>query len=135
MTRTCYMPPEWAPHAATWLGFPRDSCAYSGLTREEAQGVWSAVANAISDFEQVRMLCDPEDLAAARLRLSESIDPIPVALNDAWLRDIGPTFVIEDDLPIAIDWQFNGWDQNTEFEWGGDDAIARQIAKILAVPT
>ena len=135
MTSTRRMPPEWAPHAATWMGFPRDSYAESGLSKEDVQGAWSAVANAISDYEPVRMLCHPEDLTAAQRRLSESIDLIPVTLNDAWLRDIGPTFVLEGDALIAIDWQFNGWGQNTEFEWDDDDAIAHQIAEILAVPT
>ena len=108
MTRARHMPPEWAPHAATWMGFPRDSYAESGLSREEAQDAWSAVANAISEYEPVRMLCHPEDLAAAKRKLSASIDVIPVTLNDAWLRDIGPTFVMEDDALVAIDWQFNG---------------------------
>ena len=117
------------------MGFPRDSYAESGLNREAVQDAWSAVANAISDYEPVKMLCHPEDLAAAKRKLCSSIDLIPVALNDAWLRDIGPTFVIEDDALVAIDWQFNGWGQNTEFEWDDDDAIARQIAEVLAVPS
>ena len=135
MTPNRHMPPEWAPHAATWMGFPRDSYAESGLSRDEAQDAWSSVANAISGYEPVRMLCHPEDLAAAKRKLSASIAVIPATLNDAWLRDIGPTFVLEDDALVAIDWQFNGWGQNTEFEWGHDDAIAFQIAEILAVPT
>ena len=117
------------------MGFPRDSYAESGLSREAAQEAWSAVANAISEYEPVRMLCHPTDLATAKRKLSASIDLIPVTLNDAWLRDIGPTFVIEDDLLVAIDWQFNGWGQNTEFEWDDDDAIARHIAEVLTVPT
>ena len=129
------MPPEWAPHAATWMGFPRDSYAKSGLTRGAAQDARSAVANAISEFEPVKMLCHPRDLGVTKRRLSESIDLVPLTLNDAWLRDIGPTFELEDEALIAIDWQFNGWGQNTEFEWDDDDAIARQIAEILAVPT
>ena len=135
MTRTRYMPPEWATHAASWMGFPRDSYAESGLNREAVQDAWSAVANAISDYEPVKMLCHPEDLAAAKRKLSASIDLMPVTLNDAWLRDIGPTFVMEDDALVAIDWQFNGWGQNTEFEWDDDDAIARQIAEVLTVPS
>ena len=135
MTSDRHMPPEWAPHAATWMGFPRDSYAESGLSRDQAHDAWSSVANAISEYEPVRMLCHPEDLAAAKRKLSASIDVMPATLNDAWLRDIGPTFVLENDALVAIDWQFNGWGQNTEFEWGHDDAIACQIAEILAVPS
>ena len=46
-----HMPPEWAPHEATWMGFPRDSYKDSGLTREAAQRAWARVANHISDYE------------------------------------------------------------------------------------
>ena len=103
------MPPEWAPHEATWMGFPRDSYKDSGLTRETAQRAWARVANHISDYERVRMLCHSDDLAIAKQYLSAAIECIPVALNDAWLRDIGPTFVVEEGALLAIDWQFNGW--------------------------
>ena len=59
------MPPEWDPHTATWMGFPRVSYAESGLSREDARRAWALVANTISEHEPVRMLCHPEDLKAA----------------------------------------------------------------------
>jgi len=123
------MPPEWAPHEATWMGFPRESYQESGLTRETAQRAWARVANQISDYEPVRMLCHTDDVGIAKKYLSASIEYIPVALNDAWLRDIGPTFVIEDRGLVAIDWQFNGWGNNTELDWFLDDRIAGIIAE------
>ena len=135
MTSSRSMPAEWDPHEATWMGFPRASYAESGLSTEEAQRAWASVANAISEHEPVRMLCHPEDLTAADRFLSVAIEKIPLTLNDAWLRDIGPTFVVEDGRLIAVDWQFNGWGQNTELEWGHDDAIASYIAKWLDIPS
>ena len=129
------MPPEWDPHTATWMGFPRVSYAESGLSREDARRAWALVANTISEYEPVRMLCHPEDLKAADKCLAEAVDKITVNLNDAWLRDIGPTFVVEDGGLIAVDWQFNGWGQNTELEWGHDDAIAGYIANWLNIPS
>jgi agmatine deiminase len=122
------MPPEWAPHEATWMGFPRDSYRESGLNREAAQRAWARVANQISEYESVRMLCHEEDLNIATQYLSAAIECIPTQLNDAWLRDIGPTFVVENDALVAIDWQFNGWGHNTEFDWALDDAVAGDIA-------
>ncbi len=133
MNKGRIMPPEWGPHDATWMGFPRDSYAESGLTRDDAQRAWALVANTISDYEPLRMLCHHNDLPVAKKLLSNAIDLIPVALNDAWLRDIGPTFVIDDGALIAVDWQFNGWGQNTEFEWGHDDTIAARIAQWLDI--
>ena len=43
--------------------------------------------------------------------------------------------MLEGEALVTIDWQFNGWGQNTQFKWDDNDAIARQIAEILAVPT
>jgi agmatine deiminase len=115
------------------MGFPRDSYKDSGLTREAAQRAWARVANHISDYERVRMLCHSDDLAIAKQYLSAAIECIPVALNDAWLRDIGPTFVVEEGALLAIDWQFNGWGQNTELDWSLDDQIAAIIAQQLNI--
>ncbi len=130
MIASHYMPPEWAPHAATWMGFPRDSYAETGLSREAVQLAWSRVANAISEHEPVNMLCHPDDLAFARKYLSGAVSLLPVPLNDAWLRDIGPTFVIVDNALTAIDWSFNGWGQNTELDWALDNAIARHVGQL-----
>ena len=81
------MPPEWDPHTATWMGFPRVSYAESGLSREDARRAWALVANTISEYEPVRMLCHPEDLKAAEKCLAEAVDKITVNLNDAaWAR-------------------------------------------------
>ena len=41
--------------------------------------------------------------------------------------------MLEDEALIASTGSSRG--QNTEFEWDDDDAIARQIAEILAVST
>lgn len=128
-----YMPPEWAPHEATWMGFPRDCYRESGLTREAVQRAWARVANQISDYEPVRMLCHADDLTIAKRYLCAAIECIPMTLNDAWLRDIGPTFVVDDGALLAIDWQFNGWGLNTELDWSLDDQIARSIAQRLNV--
>ena len=122
------MPPEWAPHEATWMGFPRDSYRESGLNREAVQRAWARVANQISEYESVRMLCDEADLTMATRYLSAAIECMPTQLNDAWLRDIGPTFVVENGALVSIDWQFNGWGHNTELDWALDDAIAGDIA-------
>jgi agmatine deiminase len=135
MTSTHFMPPEWAPHEATWMGFPRDSYTETGLSREAVQRAWSQVANAISEHEPVNMLCHADDMASATRYLSAAISLFPAPLNDAWLRDIGPTFVVMDQTLTAIDWSFNGWGENTEFEWVLDNAIAHHVAELAGVPT
>ena len=55
------MPPEWAEHAATWMGFPTGAYDTSGITDDDAFDAWSTVANSISEHEQVNMSAPRSD--------------------------------------------------------------------------
>ncbi|WP_203457421.1 agmatine deiminase family protein, partial [Mycolicibacterium sp. CBMA 361] len=93
------MPAESAPQDRVWMAFP--SAGYSlGDTEQEqheARSTWAAVAHAVLEFEPVTMVVDPAEMAAARRYLSADVDIVEAPLNDAWMRDIGPTFVHADD--------------------------------------
>jgi len=125
------MPPEWSPHAATWMGFPNAAYRGTGVSTEQVQDAWATIANAIADHEAVKMLCHPTSLRSARKRLSARVDIIECPLNDAWLRDSGPTFVVDDEQLVGIDWRFNGWGDNTEFDWQADNDIAGFVCQHL----
>jgi len=122
------MPPEWSPHAATWMGYPRAAYPGTGIHDDEARNAWSAVANAISEHELLHMLVHPEDQRHAEKTLAGAIARHEAIIDDAWLRDSGPTFVLDAQLLTAIDWTFNGWGDHTAFAWDCDDAVASQIA-------
>ncbi|MEU4428730.1 agmatine deiminase family protein, partial [Actinoplanes sp. NPDC024001] len=49
-------------------------------------------------------------------------------LDDAWMRDIGPTFVVGPDGLGAVDWTFNGWGRQSWATWENDARIGRQVA-------
>ena len=133
-----HMPAEWGPHSCTWMAWP--SAPYTLGTQEHdrlaAYGAWSSVANAIVNFEPVKMLARVEDLAIAKSFLDPKIELIACELNDGWMRDIGPTFVkTSDQNLIAVDWQFNGWGaQGNWANWDLDDQVASVVAKIQNVP-
>ncbi len=124
------MPAEWHPHLATWMGFPRKAYPSSGVNDHEVRQSWSNVANALCDHEPVRMLCHPDDNRIAERYLSSEIERLPITLADAWLRDTGPTFVVDGNSLSAISWKFNGWGDHTSFDWKIDDQIAEQVAQI-----
>ena len=89
----------------------------------EARATWAAVAHAVAEFEPVTMVVDPSDEQAARSYLSASVDVVVEPLDDGWMRDIGPTFVHDEDGQVAgVDWIFNGWGQQP---WAGWDKDAR----------
>ncbi|UYN83513.1 MAG: agmatine deiminase family protein [Microcella sp.] len=117
---TWRMPAETAPHDRIWMAFPREGevMGDSSAAREATYAAWTNVAHAILPFEPVTMVVDPSELARARQLLSAEIEIVEAPLDDFWMRDIGPTFVIDDETGElgGIDWVFNAWgDQGGEF--------------------
>jgi agmatine deiminase len=103
------MPAEWHPHRRCWMAWPSNPSAYGGRI-EAAKAAWANVARAISRFEPVVMLANDADLVAARTLCGPAIEVRRVALDDGWLRDNGPTFVLDGlGSLLGIDWDFNGW--------------------------
>ncbi|MGN7778611.1 agmatine deiminase family protein [Mycolicibacterium sp. 22603] len=131
------MPAEGAPQDRVWMAFP--SAGYSlGDTADEqheARSTWAAVAHAIAEFEPVTMLVDPDEIDVAKRYLSQDIQTVEVPLDDAWMRDIGPTFVHADDGSVAaVDWVFNGWGGQDWARWGHDSKVGAVVAELAGVP-
>ncbi len=127
------MPSETAPHDRTWMAFPRE-----GLTlgegeafRQTGYDAWTAVAHAVAEFEPVTMVVDPSEIARARRMLSSEIELLEAPLDEFWMRDFGPTFVVDYERPGvlgAVDWIFNGWGAPEWAEWQKSAEIARFAA-------
>lgn len=137
MTDTYLMPAEGAPQDRVWMAFP--SAGYSLGDNEaehhEARSTWDAVAHAIADFEPVTLLVDPDEIGHARKYVSADIEIVEAPLDDAWMRDIGPTFVHADDGTVAaVDWVFNGWGGQDWARWDRDAQIGALIAELAGVP-
>lgn len=125
------MPSETAPHERTWLAWPSQGYTLGDTAEEveKARRTWAAVANAVVEFEPVRMVVVPDDEAVARRYLNPDVELVPAALDDAWMRDIGPTFVLGDDGRLgAVDWVFNGWGAQSWASWEHDSRIGAFVA-------
>ena len=122
------MPPEWAPHTRTWMAWP-SSGYLLGEEPEEARTTWAAVAHAVLEFEPVTMVVDPVALPDAQRHLDPRVEIVQAQLDDAWMRDIGPTFVLDEQGALgAVDWVFNGWGAQAWASWGHDAKIAATVA-------
>lgn len=132
------MPAEWERHERTWMAFPPANDTFgpegsASLTR--ARQAWAVVAGAIARYEPVVMVASPPDAALAREMLPEGIGVVVHDLDDAWMRDIGPTFVRDAaGRPAAVDWTFNGWGGQSWASWENDARIARLVAGRAEVP-
>jgi agmatine deiminase len=104
-----------------------DSSEEAELTRT----TWANVANAIVKYEPVTVLATSDQIELARNYLHPSIEIVEAELNDAWLRDNGPTFSkSETGELVAINWIFNGWGNQPWAEFDKDSRTASFIAKL-----
>ncbi len=119
------------------MAFPSEgySLGDNDEDRHEARSTWAAVAQAVAEFEPVTVVVDPHERAIAARYLSAGVDIIEAPLNDAWMRDIGPTFVHTADGSVAaVDWVFNGWGAQDWARWDRDAKIGRFVAEAAGVP-
>lgn len=136
--QTWRMPAEWQPHERTWMAWPPGGYTLGATEAEaaEARACWAAVANAIVRFEPVTMVVDPADVVGARTQLDPAVAVIEAPLDDAWMRDIGPTFVLGPDGQLAgVDWVFNGWGAQPWATWENDALVAARVCAAAGVPT
>lgn len=99
-----------------------------------AQPVFAQVANAIAEFQDITVGVMPTHFEDARGKLSDKVRVIELKYNDCWMRDSGPTFVINDRGDIrGIDWKFNAWGGllgGLYFPWDSDDHVASRILEM-----
>jgi agmatine deiminase len=129
---TWRMPAETAPHDRTWMAFPREGITLgdTAAEREEAYGAWTAVAHAVAEFEPLTMVVDPSESERAHRMLGSGIAIVEAPLDEFWMRDVGPTFVVDDERPGelgAVDWTFNGWGAPEWAEWRLSAELGRAV--------
>ncbi|MET0734426.1 MAG: agmatine deiminase family protein [Microbacterium sp.] len=130
------MPAETAPHDRTWMAFPRAGITLGENRAEadEAFAAWASVAQAVAEFEPLTMVVDPTELERARRMLGSGVEIVEAPLDEFWMRDFGPTFVVDDERPGvlgAVDWIFNGWGAPEWAEWAKSAEIARFVSGLV----
>jgi len=104
------MPAEWARHERTMMAWPTRHDLW-GDQLEAAREEYAATANAIAAFEPVTMVCaSAEEATHARAALSTAAEVVELPIDDSWLRDCGPIFVVDGDGGRAgVHFEFNSW--------------------------
>jgi agmatine deiminase len=96
-----------------------------------AQKAFTDVAIAISQFEPVTMCVSARQFRNARQMLPPEIRLVEISSNDSWMRDCGPTFVVNAQGNIrGVDRVFNAWgglEGGLYFPWDQDDLVARKV--------
>jgi agmatine deiminase len=121
------MPAEFAPHERTVMCWPTRETLYGDLLGD-AEAAHALVATTIARFEPVTMIADIGGGERVAEACGNGVEVIELPIDDSWFRDSGPTYVVDGDRRVALDWTFNGWGRKfTPFD--ADAAVARRYAE------
>jgi agmatine deiminase len=126
------LPVEGNKHRRTWMAYPGSSEVYNEDAKrlEAVRTTIAAIAMTIATFEEVVLCVSPDQLEDAQERCGASIKYLPLAVDDLWIRDSGPVFVVNEQRQLAVaDFNFNGWGNKQSHS--ADGSLARRIAHYL----
>jgi len=96
------------------------------------------VIRTIAEDEPVTLLAPPDLVGAARARFAGAgVEIVPAPVDDVWMRDIAPVFAKRGDETVAIDLNFNGWDNSYRRPSRPGDRLARTFdfgVPVIGVP-
>lgn len=149
-TATFFRPAEWDKQSSVIMAWPSalnnayvdDPDGFKGATKDI-----TAIAEAVALFEPVTLLVMEDRLkdAQSRFKSSKNVSLMPISAGaypklDLWMRDMAPTFVVNDDNNDAhlygVDYNFNGW--GNKYPTGSHNSLASMILynkSISAVPS
>ena len=129
--KSWHMPDEGETHHRTWMAFGASEAIWGKKLLPEVRRNLVLLAQTIARFEPVSMLVRRGEMALLRQLLgatspaNAAITLVEANLDDLWIRDTGPTFVVKaTGQKAAVDFNFNGW---------GDKQAHRQDAKVAAL--
>jgi agmatine deiminase len=127
------MPAEFERHAGTWMLWPHRQDNWRAGAHP-AQHAFTAVASAIAAFEPVSVGVPAAHYEFARALLPAPVRVVELSSDDAWMRDVGPTVVVNaKGRRRGVDWRFNAWggfDGGLYFPWDQDELVARKVCEI-----
>ena len=127
------MPGEFEPHKGCWMLWPQRGDTWRNGAKP-AQAAFADVARAISTFEPVTVGANTGQWENARAVLPHQIRVVEISSDDAWMRDVGPSFIVDDrGCLCGVDWQFNAWgglQGGLYFPWAKDSLVARKVLEI-----
>ncbi len=104
-----FMPAEWDTHSCCWMIWPSENELWEEMSLVE--DAYARVANVIAGFEPVCMVVNHDAVESARAQLSNNVEVLPMASDDSWMRDTGPSFLKQRQTGeiAGTAWRFNCW--------------------------
>ncbi len=124
------MPAELGRHELCWMLWPERPDNWRRHA-EPAQRAFAAVASAIARFEPVIVGASAAQYQRARAILPAAVRVIELSSDDAWMRDTGPTFLVNrSGVRRGVQWQFNAWGGLYE-QFERDLLVAAKVLELI----
>ncbi len=132
-----HMPDEGARHKRTWMAFGASARIWGRWLLPRVQRDLATIANIIVRYEPVTMLVRADEIALAESLLDPAVEIVQCPMDDLWIRDTGPTFLVADDgSRSAVDFNFNGWGEKQAYRQdAGVAAFVAESADVSLVNT
>jgi len=126
--------PEWAPHAAVWIGFPSATDLWlDDLAPAQAEvAAFARAVHAGGRGEDVLLVAATDEAARTARRLAPFASVILEPFGDIWLRDTGPIVLASGEKRRAQGFGFNGW--GGKYDLPGDNSIGERLALQAGLP-
>jgi agmatine deiminase len=100
---------------------------------DAARRAYAVLARSIAQYEPVTMIAREADVADASVLCGSGVDVLPLAIDDSWIRDTGPTFLTDGaGGRMGVAWRFNGWGEKFT-PYGDDAALAEALLDRLGI--
>ncbi len=127
------MPGEFEKHQGCWMLWPFREDNWREAAKP-AQNAFLNVARTIAKYEKVSIGVPKALISEVSKYASNNISIVEIESDDAWMRDVGPTFLVNDNGNVrAVDWRFNAWGGLVDGlydNWDQDDKVAARVCEI-----
>lgn len=133
------MPGEWEPRRRTFMQWPvRDGS--NSKTPVWPDGIdaarrgYAEVAKAIAEHEELIMIAPAELMEQVKQYCGDKVKVLALPTDDSWVRDNGPTFLINDNQELAaVKWRFTSYGEKYQTHYN-DGRIPDHLAVMYDVP-
>ena len=132
------VPAEWEPQEAIWIQWP-------GYWEKEYESTFAKISAIISRYEKLHILYNSEKIYLEARKAINNIGADPqnnnikwhaVPNDNAWMRDNGPIYVLEDNELRIQNWGFNAWGGafGSDIPFSLDNVVPDKVGAILDMP-
>ena len=131
------VPAEFEPQEAIWLQWP-------GRFEKTYEPAYAEISNVIVQYQKLHILYDGHRIETqARAAITDAGgDPdhaniiwLPIPNENAWMRDNGPVYVVQDGAMRIQDWDFDAWGGAFgNIPYAEDDAVPIAVGGVLGMP-